>query len=239
MKKPTLTTREVRFVAGNVAVEYRAVGDKTPVAFTGNAIVCGSRSRNLGGFYEVIDPSALNEADMSDVVGLFNHNNDILLGRNTSATLTLSRTEGGGLAYRIAYDPLDTDHVRVMRKIERGDVVGSSFAFRVPEGGDTWVKEEGDADCYLRTVYKISRVSDVGPVTSPAYADSTAAKRSLGQFKEAQTPENSPEIAPETRTHAVEIDLLPDGTLAGTLIPDRASAPSLAMRRHQLAQYSR
>ena len=234
MKKPILATREVRFVAGDVAVEYRAAGDKTPVAFTGNAIVCGSRSRNLGGFVEVIDPSALNEADMSDVVGLFNHNNDILLGRNTSQTLTLSRTAGGGLAYRIAYDALDTDHVRVMRKIERGDVVGSSFAFRVPDGGDTWVKEEAETgpDCYLRTVYKISRVSDVGPVTSPAYADSTAAKRSLTYFKEGQIPEHDPEIAPEPAPEAVEIAPEP--------VENRAAhAPSLAMRRHQLDQYNR
>lgn len=186
MKKPALNTREVRFLGGPVAVEYRAEGDlRTPTAFVGLAIVCGSRSQNLGGFTEIIDSKALDDADRSDVVGLFNHNPDNLLGRNTSNTLILTRSDDGGLAYRIPYDPLDSDHVRVMRKVERGDVVGSSFAFRVPKGGDTWVEEE-DGN-YLRTVYKISRVSDVGPVTSPAYRNSTAAKRSLSHFKETKT----------------------------------------------------
>ena len=195
MKKPPLNTREVRFLSGPVAVEYRAEGDaKTPTAFVGLAIVCGSRSQNLGGFTEIIDSKALDDADRSDVVGLFNHNPDNLLGRNTSNTLILSRSDDGGLAYRIPYDPLDTDHVRVMRKVERGDVVGSSFAFRVPKGGDTWVEEE-DGN-YLRTVYKISRVSDVGPVTSPAYRNSTAAKRSLNTYKEAKTADPIPAAVP-------------------------------------------
>jgi HK97 family phage prohead protease len=187
MKKPVLNTREVRFVGGKIELEYREDGGvKTPLAFVGNSIVCGSRSLNLGGFVEIIDSKALNEADMSDVVGLFNHNRDILLGRNTSNTLKLTRNTDGGLSYWIAYDPLDPDHVRVMRKIERGDVVGSSFAFRVAKGGDTWVKEEDGT--YLRTVYKISRVSDVGPVTSPAYANSTAAKRSLDSLRTETAP---------------------------------------------------
>lgn len=198
MKKPTNSTREVRFISGSVAMEYRAAGDaKEPVAFTGNAIVCGKRSLNLGGFQEIIDSKALDDADLSDVVGVFNHNNDILLGRNTSDTLTLTRSADGGLSYRIAYDALDTDHVRVMRKIERGDVVGSSFAFRIRKGGDTWVEEgDGEAACYLRTVYKISKVSDVGPVTSPAYSDSTAAKRSLSHFLEEAAAEVPAEDAP-------------------------------------------
>lgn len=184
MKKPILSSHEVRFTSGDVALEYRAEGDKGPAAFVGNAIVCNSRSRNLGGFVEEIAPTALDEADLSDVVGLFNHNPDNLLGRNMAGSLTLARTPDGGLSYRIAYDPTDPDHVRVMAKIMRGDVVGSSFAFRVAPGGDTWAEDPEADDCYIRTVYKFSRISDVGPVTSPAYADSTAAKRSLDHFKE-------------------------------------------------------
>lgn len=191
MKKPVVNTRELRFVSGKIELEYRQEGEKqVPTAFVGNAIVCGVRSLDLGGFREIIDSKALNEADMSDVVGLFNHNRDILLGRNTSKSLTLTRTADGGLAYRIEYDAADPDHVRVMRKIERGDVVGSSFAFRVAKGGDTWVKEEDGT--YLRTVYKISRVSDVGPVTSPAYANSTAAKRSLDGLRTTPPPATVP-----------------------------------------------
>jgi len=175
--------REARVAGTPPTVEFRAEGDaQVPVAFVGQAIVCGVRSVSLGGpgfrFVEIIDPTALDEADLSDVIGVFNHDADQLLGRTTNGTLTLTRTQDGGLAYRIPYDAEDPDHVRVMRKIVRGDVVGSSFMFTCEE--DSW-EEEKTADggsLYVRTVLEIEAVYDVCPVTNPAYADSKAAQRS-------------------------------------------------------------
>ncbi|MDO7851391.1 HK97 family phage prohead protease [Hymenobacter convexus] len=209
MKKPAKTI-EKRFLKGEKAgihVEYRAEGEaQTPVAFVGKAIVCNSRSHNLGGFVEIIDPKALDNADLSDVVGLFNHDRSMVLGRTTAGTLTLTRDKDGGLSYRIAYDPTDPDHQRVMAKILRGDVVGSSFAFRVAPSGDSWDKEETDTtSIYVRTVTKISRVSDVCPVTVPAYATSTAAKRSLDSLRaeRATPPPAGPSLAQRRRQLAL------------------------------------
>jgi HK97 family phage prohead protease len=210
MKKlPPIERRFLKNAAAHVGLEYRGEGDaKEPAAFVGKAIVCNSRSKNLGGFVEIIDPKALDSADLSDVVGVFNHDRNIVLGRTTSGTMTVTRDQDGGLSYRIAYDPSDPDHQRVMAKILRGDVVGSSFAFRVAPDGDTWDKEDTDtSSLYVRTVKKISRISDVCPVTDPAYANSSAAKRSLEHFKETHAP--APPAAPTT---------------------------SLAMRRRQLEQ---
>jgi|GEM_PF-2347106 len=186
MKKPATTERRfLKNAAAHVTIEYRGEGDaKEPAAFTGKAIVCNSRSKNLGGFVEIIDPKALDNADLSDVVGLFNHDRNCVLGRTTSGTMTLTRDADGGLSYRISYDATDPDHQRVMAKILRGDVVGSSFAFRVGPDGDSWDKEETDtSSIYVRTVTKISKVADVCPVTDPAYAQSSAAKRSLEEFR--------------------------------------------------------
>lgn len=169
------------------SIAYRAAdgGAQVPEAFTGQAIVCGVRSVSLGypgfRFVEIIDSAALDGADLSEVEAVFNHNSDVLLGHTRSGTLALTRTEDGGLAYRVPYDAQDPDHVRVMRKVERGDVVGSSFMFAVKAGGDRWEEERDEAggSLYVRTVTAIAKVYDVCPVTSPAYADSTAAKRSL------------------------------------------------------------
>ena len=200
MKKlPSTERRFLRNDAAHVSLEYRGEGDeKAPTAFVGKAIACSSRSKNLGGFVEIIDPKALDECDMTDVVGLFNHDPSQLLGRTSSGTLALTRDADGGLSYRIAYDPTDPDHQRVMAKIQRGDVVGSSFAFRVAAGGDSWDKEDTDtSSLYVRTVSKISKLADVSPVTTPAYGAATAAKRSLDQFKEAHPlPETLPPAVP-------------------------------------------
>jgi HK97 family phage prohead protease len=180
---------EIRFAEGQkVGLAYRAAAEneaKTPEYFVGKAIVCGVRSKNLGGFVEIIDKEALKDADLSDVKGLFNHDRNYVLGTTGAGTLELTIDADGGLSYRIKYDPLDPDHVKVMRKIERGDVVGSSFAFRVAPNGADWNYD--DDGVYVRTVTKISRVSDVCPVTDPAYADTEAAQRSLGEYQEQRT----------------------------------------------------
>ncbi len=191
MKKPLNNPQngpEIRFAEGQkVGLEYREAAEGEPQApeyFVGKAIVCGVRSKNLGGFVEIIDKEALKDADLTDVKGLFNHDRNYVLGTTGAGTLELTIDEDGGLSYRIAYDPLDPDHVKVMRKIERGDVVGSSFAFRVAPSGDDWdYDEEG---VLVRTVTKFSRISDVCPVTDPAYADTAAAQRSLTDFQQQQ-----------------------------------------------------
>jgi HK97 family phage prohead protease len=193
IKLPSLPEgREMRLATAPPTMEYRASdgGVQVPEAFVGQAIVCGVRSVPLGGpgfrFVEIIDAHALDAADMSDVEGVFNHNSDCLLGHTRSGTLVLTRTADGGLSYRIPYDPLDSDHVRVMRKIERGDVVGSSFMFTSASEGSEWAEEQDAAggSLYVRTVSKIAKLYDVCPVTSPAYSDSSAAKRSHDAFQQ-------------------------------------------------------
>ena len=183
--------REARVVTTPPTVEYRAIdgGGQEPAAFVGQAIVCGKRSDPLGGpgfrFVEIIDARALDSCDTSDVIGVFNHDANQLLGRTRNNTLTLTRTEDGGLAYRIPYDSQDPDHQRVMRKIERGDVDGSSFLFRAKK--DDWQEEQDAAggSLYVRTVLEIETLYDVCPVTSPAYPDATAAKRSHDAYQQA------------------------------------------------------
>ncbi|MBJ6145731.1 HK97 family phage prohead protease [Hymenobacter sp. BT559] len=182
--------REARVVTTPPSIEYRALdgGGQEPAAFVGQAIVCGVRSSPLGfpgfRFVEIIDAHALDGTDMSDVIGVFNHDANQLLGRTRNNTLTLERTADGGLSYRIPYDAQDPDHQRVMRKIERGDVDGSSFLFRAKK--DDWQEEQDAAggSLYVRTVLEIETLYDVCPVTSPAYPDATAAKRSHDAYQQ-------------------------------------------------------
>jgi HK97 family phage prohead protease len=206
--------REMRLLGTAPTIEYRAAdgGAQEPEAFVGQAIVCGVRSEVLGGpgfrFQEIIDPHALDEADYSNVEGVFNHNSDVLLGHTRSGTLVLTRTSDGGLSYRIPYDPLDPDHVRVMRKIVRGDVVGSSFMFITASDGSEWTNEQtpDGGDLYVRSVKKIAKVYDVCPVTSPAYSDATAAKRSLDSYQQEHPAPPAPHEADHTM-RARELEL--------------------------------
>ena len=76
----------------------------------GHAVVFDVRSRDLGGFVEVVKPQAVRRAlqPEADIVGLFDHNTDAVLGR-TPQTLTL-RQDDRGLAFEL--HPPDTQHGR-------------------------------------------------------------------------------------------------------------------------------
>jgi uncharacterized protein len=119
---------------------------------------------------------ALAEAD--DVRGLYNHDASQLLGRTANGTLRLW-TDRRGLLYEIQVDEHDPDHERVVAKIERGDLSGSSFAFKATSVA--W-EDVGDG----RTVRWIEslRLYDVGPVTYPAYESTSVGLRSDSQMEE-------------------------------------------------------
>ncbi|MEX1040194.1 MAG: HK97 family phage prohead protease [Pirellulaceae bacterium] len=130
------------------------------------------------GAVERIDPDAFNRAikEKHDVRALYNHDPDNLLGRLSSNTLNLS-VDNKGLRYEIEYDEHDSDHQRVRSKIQRGDLTGSSFAFRVT--GEKW-EEENDQE--VRTITDLDLI-DVGPVTFPAYESSTTGVRHASEAR--------------------------------------------------------
>lgn len=152
-------------------VELRSEGRKR-IAF-GYAAVWDRLSQDLGGFVEKVAKGAFAKTIKErDILGLFNHNADFVLGRTSSGTLRLWE-DSTGLAYEI--DVPDTTAGRdVLTLLERGDIRGSSFGFRAVR--DRW---EGDGrSANVRTVLEAA-LRDVGPVTQPAYLDSEAAVRAM------------------------------------------------------------
>lgn len=130
------------------------------------------------GFREVILPGAFDEAiKADDVRALFNHNPDILLGRTESKTLRL-KADKKGLHYDV--DLPDTAAAKDVRTlIKRGDVSGSSFAFRVEQDDDEqWdYSEVKNGRLPLRKIVR-ARLYDVSPVTYPAYPSTSVSARS-------------------------------------------------------------
>lgn len=122
-------------------------------------------------YVERIMPGAFDRAlaEKDDVRGLFNHDPDNLLGRTSAGTMALA-VDKKGLRYEI--QPGDTTMARdVVEHIKRGDVDGSSFAFRVT---DEDIRKEDDV--YIREISGV-RLFDVGPVTYPAYTATTSGYR--------------------------------------------------------------
>jgi HK97 family phage prohead protease len=190
---------------GEVRAIAPADGETGPPKIAGYAAVFNTRSELLGGsFYEEIAPGAFDDVLGLDVRGLFNHDPNYLLGRTASGTLRLS-VDARGLAYEI--DPPDSQTVRdlVLAPLTRGDMSGSSFTFRIADGGESW-REEGGV--VIRTITRIAELRDVGPVAFPAYPDAKAAQRSLEAWQHARDEANPGRALNERSARARELYIL-------------------------------
>jgi HK97 family phage prohead protease len=173
---------ERRFTPGQV--EVRAASEKRTIG--GYAAKFNKPSQNLGGFIEVIAPSAFNRSrgnGFPDVLARYNHDDNMLLGTTTARTLQLDIDEVG-LTYSVDLPAARAD---VYELVQRGDVGKSSFAFRViGDDGDEWGLS--DQNFPQRTLNSVA-LYDVAPVNVPAYNDTTTAVRSLASKMHAEESE--------------------------------------------------
>jgi HK97 family phage prohead protease len=182
--------RILNLAACPIALEKRTSADgKEKQVFTGYAAVFfdagdpGTEYPLYPGMRERVMPTCFDRAirEGQDIRGLLNHEPDNLLGRCSSGTMRVS-VDKRGLRYEIDYDPDDADHQRVMAKMKRGDLTGSSFSFRVAPNGQKFSPGGPDADD-IRELHDVD-VLDVGPVTFPAYSSTTSGTRAAGEEAE-------------------------------------------------------
>lgn len=113
-------------------------------------------------YTEVIDEKAFDEADMSDVVLRYNHNdNFMVLARTRNKSLNLKVDEKGLFMDATLQDNI-TEHKNIFNAIASGLIDKQSFAFTVDE-------DDYDYDTDTRTIKRIGKVFDVSVVDQPFY----------------------------------------------------------------------
>lgn len=171
---------------------------------TGNPVVCGVRTR-MYDYIEVIEPGALVEADISDVLLTVNHNlNDIPLARSKGGrpgeTMQLS-IDNYNCRIVAQLDVENNPQARALHSaVARGDITGMSFMFHVKE--DSWEREN---EILVRHIQKIDKIIDVSAVTIPAYPSTSISARSAG-FK-TETDEEIEQQQQEQRKKAERLEL--------------------------------
>lgn len=184
----------------------------------GVPIVFGART-DLGWFDEIIDPHALDGADLKDVRFLVNHNTDMIplaRSRNNNENSTMQmQVLDDGMHIRV---DLDTEHntesESLYSAVKRGDVSGMSFMFSVDS--DKW--DDIESDHPTRTVLKISKIYEVSAVTWPAYEQTEiyarcagaadTAKAELESLKKAQKEAVEARAKAESEAREREIEIL-------------------------------
>jgi HK97 family phage prohead protease len=149
--------------------EYRLLSTQSDGGTLRGLIATNVISQNLGGFCETISNGAFDQTlrDNSDVICCVNHDPSQLLGRTSSKTLKLQKTNNGLVYTCILPNTSLGNDVREL--LSRGDLSKSSFAFVCKD--DTW--DQGKDGIPLRTVRSL-QLNDCSVVTTPAYLQSTA-----------------------------------------------------------------
>ena len=111
-------------------------------------------------YKERIEPTAFDEADLTDVVFRVDHEGRVY-ARSSAGTVEIWHDEHG-LGQRT--DLSKTQAAReLFADIEAGNYPKMSFAFTVADGGDSF-----DRNTHTRTISRIAKVFDVSPVSFPA-----------------------------------------------------------------------
>lgn len=149
--------------------EVRAEESENGSIITGRPIVYNSLT-DLGYFDEIIENGALDNADLTDVRFLVNHDTSMIpLARsrrnNGNSTMLLS-VDSFGMDIRVSLDTENNSDARALYSaVQRGDISGMSFMFAID--GEEW--ENLDSEHPTRHIKSISNVVEVSAVTFPAY----------------------------------------------------------------------
>lgn len=154
---------------------------------TGYSVVFNELSRDLGGFREIIAPTAITREliERSDVVMNYNHDDSLILARSNNGigTLKLSLDEHGlQFDFDMPNSPIGD---QVLESIRRGDITTCSFAFSLDpnnEQCETW--ERDDNNGIVRTINEIYGLFDCAIVTHAAYPTTSVSARSLEKINE-------------------------------------------------------
>jgi uncharacterized protein len=169
-------TKKIEKRGGLLGVESRADDDKRTL--TGYAAVFNSDA-DIGGWWtERISPGAFAGTIGGDIRALVDHDWGRIIGRTKSGTLRLSEDTRG---LKVEIDvPNTTDGNDLWELVERGDISGMSFGFRV-------TKQEWDEtiDPPVRTIKEVE-LYEVSAVAFPAYDDTELGKRSLQEWRDAR-----------------------------------------------------
>lgn len=204
--------QEARLLQQNSEIETRAYHSEVRSLDSDMKKIGGLAARfdsytSMGWFLEIIKPGFFDGMDFTRAAAIKNHDPNMVLGRTSNNTLSLSVTKVG-LEYEVTL-PDTTTANDTYEEVKRGDIHQSSFQFTVKESvwrtidrtelsgfvsDDILDKVSSNGMVEVRELIKGGVLYDVSPVTFPAYEDTTVAKRQRDSINKEETrAEKSPD----------------------------------------------
>lgn len=210
MNNKTLNNIELRRL--NSAPEFRMEREQredgsTQHVISGYAVVFEQYSRSFyDEWVEIIDRNAFANTDMSDVVMVVDHSNEVsdvlARSRNGVGTLNISVDEKG-VMFRFAV-PDTTVGRDIVQLIERGDISECSFAFWTKADEWRYGVAFGDKIMDERRIMEVARLADLSIVVRGAYPTT-----SVGVDERAMVSAMRLEATPgrEEEKHSMSVEL--------------------------------
>ena len=170
----------------------------------GYPIVFNQRTTIGDYFLEEIDPHALDDADLSDIKFLVNHNDQMIplarhrRGKRSTMDINIDNI---GLGIKPQLD-IENNHTakELCSAVERGDIEDMSFAFGILVTGEEWY--DLDKPLPLRRITKIGKVFEVSAVNDGAYPQTSISARSASLDNEKSALDNARAAALENEKRA-------------------------------------
>lgn len=153
-------------------LETRSDSDTGDLYLEGYFAVFNDTYNVWDGATESIAPGAFADCISGDVRALYNHNDDLILGRTSAGTLEL-REDSHGLWGKIKLNRNDSDAMNAYARIQRGDITGCSFGFNIEE---ETTEHRADGTVHW-TITKVNPLYEVSPCVFPAYEATNVSAR--------------------------------------------------------------
>ena len=203
--KNALSEKDLKIIRRNASSELQPVEiEPLKGIIEGYPIVFNMRTAIGDYFFEEIDPHALDDADLSDIKFLVNHDDKMIPlarhRRGKRSTMDVS-IDDVGMRIKSQLD-IEGNHTAraVCSAVERGDMEDMSFAFGVEIAGDEW--SDLDKPMPVRRITKISRVFEVSAVNDGAYPQTSIYARSATLDNDKTALDNALAVALENEKRA-------------------------------------
>ena len=196
---PSIVRRSVPSGAESIKIEpLEGIIEGYPIVFEKRTLIAGL-------FYEEIDSNALDDADLSDIKFLVNHEDRMIpLARHRRGKRSTMDVSVDWKGMRI-YTKTDIENNATARAlcsaVSRGDMEDMSFAFGFAVAGEEW--SDLDQPIPLRRITKISKVFEVSAVNDGAYPQTEIYARSASLENEKKALENARAVALENEKRAM------------------------------------
>lgn len=182
INRKTDNDQESRFIDIVCSYEKRFLNDDDSTDYiTGRGIVYNTETEIMPGVFEVIRPGAFSQSlnKFNEIKCFINHDSSqILSTTKSSPSLELTDNEES-LDFRSPIPPT-TYGKDLTINVKRGNISGASFSFMINDGGDKYTIDE---DGIFHREIISAEIYEIGPVTNPAYHQTSVALRNIESIK--------------------------------------------------------